>query len=37
MISERSRDTEEVMTAENSALHHRNKYMLKYIQVEKSI
>ncbi len=29
MISERSRDTEEVMTAENSALHHRNKLHVK--------
>ncbi len=23
------------MAAENSALHHRNKYILKYIQIEK--
>ncbi len=35
MISEGSCDTEDWSNdAENSALHHRNKYILKYIQIE---
>ncbi len=35
MISEGSYDTEDWRNdAENSALHHKNKYILKYIQIE---
>ncbi len=37
MISEGSRDTEDWSNgAENSALHHRNNYILKHIKVENS-
>ncbi len=37
MISEGSCDTEDWSNdAENSALHHRNNYILKYIQIESS-
>ncbi len=37
MISEGSRDTEDWSNdAENSALNHRNKLLLKYIKIENS-
>ncbi len=37
MISEGKCDTEDWSNdAENSALHHSNKYILKYIQIENS-